>query len=472
MSSPSPRRARWRGLLLAFALALLTNTSSHAAEPSPFAVDADAARPCDPVLSDLLRDVLSRSPVIAASRAMAAAAEQVPAQARALPDPMLQLRTTMDRGDWSGSMDVEVMATQMLPARGKRSLMGVVALADAAAARAQAEAARIEALAEAQQLYYELAYLDAAERLRREQRDAVRDFVAIARSRYETGAGLMSDVSRTSADVTRMDAELIDIHGRRTATLAALNSLRGRPSGEALSPSQLPQASHPSVDMDVLRAGALERRPDLAEASALESAAKARVELALRAGRPDITVGGWYEAMDVGPGGDPDEVGFLIGISLPRRGRVTAGLAQARQLQLAASAQRGVASASVERDLGEAVARLDTARRQAAIQRDVLGVQSDDVMRSTLSGYSTGTASAFEVLDALRAKFEVDLLELRSTVDVLQAEVALVAATASSSLGPCDEVEITSRSEPPQPADPEPPTVIQPVARPRARLGR
>ncbi len=461
------------GLRVLLLLTPLIPTVASAAD-APEGGDVGVERPCDPVLSDLLRDVLARSPVIVASRAMAAAAAEVPAQARSLPDPMLQLRTTMSRGDWSHSTDVEVMAMQTLPPKGQRGLMGQAALADAAAASASADAARIEALADTRRLYYEIAYLDAAKQLRRQQRDAVRDFVAIARSRYETGAGLMADVTRTSADVTRMDAELVDLHGRRTATLAALNALRGQPSDAPISPSRLPVAARPTIDLDALRASALERRPDVIEASALEDAAKARVEMALRAGRPDVTVGGWYEAMDLGSrSGDPDEVGFVVGITIPRRGRVAAGLAQARQRELAASAQRAVKDAVVEREIGEAVAQLDTAHRQADIQHDFLAVQAEDVTRSTLSGYSTGTATAFEVLDSLRAKFEVQLLELRSRVDALQAETALAAATAAPELGPCDQPALQPVRKPSRemPTSITPPTP-RPPARPRARLGR
>jgi len=479
---PPTSRGRTRSLpspaLLFVLAAACAPTATHAADAAP--------DDCDPVLSELLSDLLARSPSLAVARAQAAAASEVPAQARALAEPMLSLRTTSDRSDWSDTTDIEVMATQAIPPPGRRRLMAEAALADADASRAQVDIARLEALAEARRLYFELGWLEGLDRIRREEREAVGDFVSIARARYETGGGLMADVTRASAQVTQLGAELVKIEGERVALLASLNTMRGRPADTPLSPSR---AALPRVEREDSGA-ALERaiasRPEVAEAAAMEGAARARSELARMTARPDVVLGGFYEAMDLGGSGDePDEAGIVVGISLPvRRARIQAAVAEASQLELAASARRGVVASSVERDVATALSGVDTAGRQAALYRDVLAIQADDSMRSTLSGYSTGTTSALDVLDALRVKFEVQAQELRSTVDANLAATALAAATASSDLGPCLVAAETVASSaipvasslpaaPPTAAAPQVATANPSPSRPRrAQLGR
>ena len=300
-------------------------------------------------------------------------------------------------------------------------------------------------MAEARRWYYELAYLDEAEELRAIERDALRDFVSIARSRYETGGGLMADVMKTSTEVTRVEVDLVGFFGQRRSALASLNSLRDRPLDTPVTASGLPRVDAVSVDLASLREAAASRRPELREASALRAAADARSQLARLAAKPDLTLGGFYEAMDLGiADGDMNEAGFVIGVSLPvRRKRIAAGVEEAVQLRLASAEGSRLAGAAIERDIGDAMARLDTASRQARLQDDVLTIQAEESVRSLLSAYTSGTATALEVLDALRIAYEVRLLALRSRADYLQALSSLAAATASPTLGraACDSAE-------------------------------
>ena len=409
-----------------------------AGTPRPSVLEEALAGPCDPALTAILADVLARSPEIAQARARAAAAAQVPAQARSLADPMVQLMTTSDAdASWGRSTDLLVMASQAVPAPGKRRLMGEAAEAEAEAAAASVDRARLAAVNEARRWYHELAYLDAAEALRRTERDAIHDFVSIARSRYETGSGLQSDVMKTATEVTRVEVDLVGLRGQRRVALSTLNSLRDRPADTPVTTSGLPRVSEASVELASLRHAAAHRRPELTESSAMVAAAEARARVARLAAKPELTLGGFYEAMDLGTSeGDADEAGFVVGMSLPlRRGRIAAGVEQAVQLRLAAAEGSRLTAAAVEREIGVGMARLDAASRQARLHDDVLTIQAEESVRSLLHAYTTGTASALDVLDALRIDYEVRLLALRSRADYLQALSSLAAATGSHVLG-------------------------------------
>src|SRR6185369_6544603 len=124
-----------------------------AASPAPApgsrsrAEDVVAAT-CDPVLADVLRDVLASSPALAASRLRSSAASARAEGAGLLPEPTLQLKTTTDRGggSWDDTTDIEVMAMQSLPQRSRRRAMIGQAQSMASSAAATTEAARLDAI--------------------------------------------------------------------------------------------------------------------------------------------------------------------------------------------------------------------------------------------------------------------------------------------------------------------------------------
>src|SRR5204863_8054198 len=106
--------------------------------------------------------------------------------------------------------------------------------------------------------------------------------------------------------------------------------LRDGPFDAGVGVSALPLGDvEPAPAIDSLRELARERRPDVAEAAAMESAAGARASLAKLASKPELSLGGFYEAMDLGRRTSfSDEAGVVVGITLPlRQERIAAGVA-------------------------------------------------------------------------------------------------------------------------------------------------
>jgi outer membrane protein TolC len=416
--------------------ALLAAPVTPVDPPSRSRAEDVVAATCDPVLANVLRDVLASSPALAASALRSSAAAARAAGAGSLPDPMLSLRTTTDRGggSWDDTTDVEVMGMQSLPARSRRRAMGEQAQSLATSAAATTEAARLDALGEASRWYFELARLDALDELRRDERATLRAFAESARGRYASGAGRQQDPIRAQAEVSRNELILVEIDARRREALAALNELRGRGPAEPLQPSALPQPVRLDLSADALRELLIARSPALDAAESDVAAARAGEDVARKASIPDISLGGFYELMDAGGGlkvEDRDQFGVLVGISLPVRHRlIAAGVDEAVALRLAAVEQQRAATAVLTRHMSDALVGVEEARNAWDLHDQVLGVQAEESLRSALSGYSTGVTTSLDVIDSLRVTYEVRAEALRA-----RADFAIEAAKLRSMIG-------------------------------------
>ena len=156
----------------------------------------------DPVLEALVAEALERNPELVALRESLQGARERPAQARALPDPMLSVLYTND--GWSPSLGerdmttLAFMASQALPRRGVRGLRAAIAEREVDLAEQQLERARLSVAADVKRAYYALALSRERLELVREQERIWRQIEGVARARYPN-LGLIYLASRTYA---------------------------------------------------------------------------------------------------------------------------------------------------------------------------------------------------------------------------------------------------------------------------------
>ncbi len=409
-----------RSLARLAALAALAVVAAGArpvqAQVAPDPADAIVAAIADPQLKLVLEHVLARNPSIGVARARAFAAGTMPAQLRPLPDPMLMATWRARTDDMERAM---IGLRQEVPLGGKRGLRAEAASLEAVAMDASVEATRLRVVTEAREVYHEIGFLDATERIIREEIETLRRFDELARSRYAAGSGMQEDAVKIQAEITRKEIELIGLDSARRDAVAALNALRADPWGSLGrvplgSPAAPPEATG-------VQAIAMSDRPEIAMADARIAAARVRVELARKEGVPDLTLQGDYGIMGgMGSGLDNDEITLGAGINLPvHRGRIAAGIDQAVHEQAAAVAERAAIEVALRRDAAQITARLSLTERQLRLHRGVLAVQADEALRSAESAYATGMAGSLELLDAERVLFEVRLGTARAQADLL-----------------------------------------------------
>ncbi len=437
-----------RGHCLALLIIAAPATGQERPDPAAAPRGADPAREILAAIDQeplrlILDEVLRHNPEIARARARARAAAARAPQARALPDPMAEVQYDLSPPETRvGPQGVMLGLSQSLPWFGKLRLREAAAQAEAAGQEARVAAVRLAILTEARRLYHELAFLDALERVLREDRDTLAHYEELARSRYAAGRGPSQDVVKIQAEITRDDERLLDLATRRAELRAALNALRDREAGSRVPVAPLSASPALRLELADLRRRAQAGRPELAAARAEIEAARRRIELARKEYRPDVTVGVTF--IEVGERTDregrinpPEDNGQDIltvsgGINLPIwKKKLAAGVEEAVGLELAAQEELRAVAARIEGELGDLHQRLALTWDRLRLFQDVLQVQAAESLRSAEAGYASGTRDALDLLDAERVLLEVQIATERARADYAVALAQLEGAVAA-----------------------------------------
>ncbi|WP_242344328.1 TolC family protein [Anaeromyxobacter terrae] len=366
---------------------------------------AGLALPSDPVLAALIEQSLAARPELRqANAAVRAERERIP-QAGALPDPVLTLGIQNDgfKEIMVGKMETsfyQVMVSQGLPWPGKRGLRTDVARLAADEAGASLNRARLTTEADVRRAYLDLLLTrDRLDLLARLERIWITS-AGFARSRYESGDGVQSDVLRAQLEQNRLRQRRWGLEAQERTTLQTLNRLRGKPVDEPISTStsvrDLTLPELPAADAAL--ADALARSPELAQARLGAARAEKSVALARRERFPDLSVNA-----GVMPRGQLEpmwQAGISVGLPVWSYRKQNRAVAESE-----ARAEAGVSAAQAI----EQVLRLRVAERRAAytavadtarLFREGLLVQSQATADSTLAQYRVGKVTFASVLEA------------------------------------------------------------------------
>ncbi len=429
------------------AIALLPAAVGAAAALHPAQGEPAAARPQpsapaeppefwapDPVLAGYVRAALETNPGVQESLATYRASLERVSIATALPDPMVSftqgLRSVETR---VGPQLDTVVLSQVFPWFGKLDLRGKVAVQDAAAAHQMYRARQREVIAQVKKAFYNLAYVDAALGVAREEHGLLGHYEELAQARYASGQGLPHAVIKIQAEITKV-ANHLDILQLQRETLAArLNTLMSRPPDQ-----QLPPAASPAIPADVpldaqqLNATGDTERPEIQATEAQIVRGEWAVKLARKNFWPDVTVGAGF--INVGKRNDaagllqpPPDNGrnaftVTVGLNLPiRRDKYKAALQGAAEELSAARLRRADAHNEMAFAVRDQIVRLQTLREQLRLVGEVLLPQTDEALRSTESAYETGQVGVLDLLDSERSRLDVRLIHARETADYLVA---------------------------------------------------
>ena len=122
----------------------------------------------------------------------------------------------------------------------------------------------------------------------------------------------------------------------------------------------------------------------------------------LVSGRTDLVAG-----LMPPPDNGKDVFGISVSVNLPiKRGRLDAGLEEATERRLAAVERKRDVTTVIDRALGELIERLRLSGEQVRLFERVLLIQAEQSLRLAESGYSAGSLSSLDLLDAERVLFQ------------------------------------------------------------------
>ncbi len=399
----------------------------------------------DPVLAALIEEAHANNPDLRAARQATEAAAQRPAQARALPNPMISVGYQND--GWSPSLgsrdasNLAVMATQTLPYFGKRTLRGD--LAQRGAEQAGQQAARIERglTAAVKNNYYGLLLSRELQELIREQAAAWQQIESVARARYAVGLAAQQDVLRVQVEVTRAEQLLAEQEGEADLRTAELNRLLNRaPTASVETPARL--KLRPSAgSLDEVATWASTVSPELKGADLGVQRASLSLALARKEFRPDFSVQTAY--MNRGGLAPMWQVGF--GISVPAyRKRLFAGLAEAESDLRSQESRVESLRVQLRSRTRQRLIRIRTTERLATLYEEGIVPQDRMSVEAAIANYETGKVPFIAVLEALTTLYNDQSRYFR----LLAGHEQTLASLEEAGLGP-DASDLASGMPPP-----------------------
>jgi len=380
-----------------------------------------------------VRHALYHSPAVeAAYQRWVAAAERAP-QAGALPDPRVSLGLFLEEVETRvGPQEARFGVSQGFPWPGLLEKREDAAARAALASWRRFEGVRLEVKRRVMTALHELAYLDRAVAITRENLDLLASFEEVVRARYRVGAGQHPDLIRVQVELGELEDRLAQLAAMRPAYVAELNAELNRPAGASVAP--LGDLEGRVVDAD---AGALVEtaRRASAELHALGEEVQRRRELTEAArleGRPGFVVGLDYivtgSAVNPNtPGSGDDPVLLTLGVDVPLwRDKYDALVRESIARRMAAVRELDAESNRLSAAVHRAWFDHTDAHRRARLYERTLIPKAEESLRATLAGYRAGDAGFLDVLDAERTLLEFALAAERARADrgVALAELA------------------------------------------------
>jgi cobalt-zinc-cadmium efflux system outer membrane protein len=413
----------------ALALTLCSST------PVPGRLQAQAGPVRSPALrlGDVYRALDSANPRIAASGALARAAQARIAPAGRPPDPQLQfglMNRSLPGFGFSDPLSMnQLQLMQMIPFPGKLGLAGRVASERAEAERARAQDVAWDTRARAAMAFYELYQMDRSLEVASQTLRILQDLATTVRTMYSVGEGRQADVLRAQVELARMTEDITRMQSQRASAAARLNGLLvlapTAPVGSPVRPV-FPDTLPP---LDSLVADAERQRPMVLAGEAEVRAAEAGEKSARREIWPDFQVGvqyGWRPMV-----GETDHMlSLMLELNLP----VFAGSRQfamrreaAAMRQMAASDLEDMRSNTRSR-VAELYAAAERARRLTELYQGTILPQAQTTVASALAAYRVGGVDFMTLLDDQMTvnRYRQDLYELEAQRGQALAELEMI----------------------------------------------
>lgn len=398
---------------------------------------ASQAQPVDPALDTLVKEALANNPDIRAAEEALAASREGPAQATALPDPMVSAVLTNE--GWTPNLgempdsNLAVMATQDLPPPGSRSLRGRIAQRGIGVAEQQLARVRRSVDASVRRAYYSLAQSRALLALVEEQAEVWKQIEEVARARYGVGQGAQQDVLRVQVELTRVGQLRIEQQADGQVLLAEINRLRGRETGAPIETAPLVPVAGMAEPLELALSRLREASPELAAARIGIERARLAVDLARVQFRPGFSL----QAAYMNRGGLDPMWQAGVGVTLPvRKGWRRAALAEAEARVRTAEAQLRATELALQLRTQERLVQLASARSLWTLYTEGIVPQGQMSVDAAMANYQAGKVPFLAVLEALAT-----LYGDRSTQVRLQSGYArALASLEEASLQPTSDV--------------------------------
>jgi outer membrane protein TolC len=410
-----------------------------AANSTVYASEYDSA----PVLTEgsAVEVAIRDNPSLAEMQTRYEALAEVPSQVGTLPDPMVSVNAmnfptdTFER-DQEAMTQLQVGFSQVFPFPGKLSLKEEAAEYDARAAGHSVDELRLQLIKNVKSKWWQLYYMDRALETVDSNQALLRQFITVAKTKYETGKGLQQDVLLSQLELSRLMDQEIQLEAIRRNQAIQLNILMDRPANDPVTlPDTVSKMMPNLVDESELYQKAASVRPRLKQMETQIDAAQSRLDLAKRDYYPDFKLGVTYgDRTGDNPlprgGARSDFVSVMVGVKIPLyAGRKQSKAVSQKSLELqknryALLDEKGLVTAAIS----SAVTDYHRAKQQYSLYGGGIVPQAQQTVQSMLAGYQVSEVDFLNLVRSQMTLFNYELQYWKALSDAKQALARLEAA--------------------------------------------
>ena len=435
------RASRGRALFRLLMFCLVVNQSTNALASEARATESPLTARAAVLVA------LDDNPSLAAMQHRYEALQEVPSQVGSLPDPMVNINAmnfptdSFDR-DQEGMTQLQLGFSQVFPFPGKLDLKEEAATFDAIAAGYSVDEMRVRLANSVRTTWWQIHYLDRALETLEKNKELLRQFIAVAKTKYETGKGLQQDILLAQLELSKFIDQGIKLEALRKHQSIQLNTLMDRPASNnvvlaVIDPTAMPDILSETELFEI----ADEARPTLKQKETQVEAAQSRLELAKKDRYPDFKLGVMYgERTGDNPpfmgGSRADLLSVMIGAKIPiYSGRKQSRAISQKTAELAKNRyalidEKGVVRAAI------AAATTDYQRAQEQNKLFSKGIipQAEQTVQSMLAAYQVSEVDFLNLVRSQMTLFNYELRYWKSVSEANQALSRLEAAVGKGSI--------------------------------------
>lgn len=425
-----------RHSLVGFCLVLLLGSFSRAA----------ASAELEPVLTlaEARSNALSSNPGLAEMQERYEALTHIAPQVSSLPDPVVSLNAMNLPWD---SFDVnqepmtqmQVGVSQMFPFPGKLSLREDVAVFEADAALHSVAEMRLNLDMTVSLTWWEIYFLDRSLETVIKNKSLMRQFIKIARTKYEVGSGLQQDVLLAQLELSKLLDREIQLKSMRENRVIRLNVLMDQlPDLPMQLPTVMPPFSGTVASESNLYERARLARPLLMQEKAVINASESRLALAEKEYYPDFMVGMAYGKRDEDTFGRSrkDFLSVMLSINIPLyAGSKQSEAVKQRARELAKNRYSLVDTRNmVMSSISSSVTDYEQAKEQLDLYGNGILPQARQTVESMLVGYQVNEVDFLNLVGSQITLLNYELLYWKAFTEISQSAARIRAAVGEENI--------------------------------------
>ncbi len=384
---------------------------------------------------------VENNPSLSEMQARYEALAEIPSQLGTLPDPVLSLNAlnlptdTFHVGQ-EAMTQMQIGLSQVMPFPGKLALREGASEYEALAAGNSVDEMRLLLIRNTKSNWWQLFYLDRALEVVESNQDLLRQFIQVAKTKYEVGDGLQQDVLLAQLELSKLLDQKIRLQAVRRNQAIQLNVLMDTPPDKVIVlPGKVSTHLPDLIKEDLLYERVESVRPLLKEKENNVNAAQSRLELARKQYYPDFKLGVAYgnrSGDNPPPRGDAraDFLSVMFSVNLPiyQKRKLDRAVGQ-RRLELRKSHdslrdKRGV----VRSEISSATTDYLEAKELVALFQGGIIPQARQTVASMLAGYQVSEVDFLNLVGSQVTLLNYEVQYWKALTDANQALARLVAA--------------------------------------------